>query len=150
MTVKEYLKQAMYLDALINSKVCQSEHLRNLATKVTTTYSDQGVSSEHDNKRLEKTIAKIIDLEREINDDIDTLIDLKIEITAIISQVTDMKQRLILEKRYLDFENWEQISCDLNYNIRHVRRLHNEGIKKISEKMSGNVLECPTKKCYNI
>lgn len=141
MTVKEYLKQAMYLDALINNKVRQAEHLRSLATKVTTTYSDQGVSSEHDNKRLEKTIAKIIDLEREINDDIDTLIDLKLEINSIISQVTDMKQRLILEKRYLDFENWEQISCDLNYNIRHVRRLHNEGIKKISEKMSGNVLE---------
>ena len=146
MTVKEYLKQAMYLDALINSKVRQAEHLRSLATKVTTTYSDQGVSSEHDNKRLEKTIAKIIDLEREINDDIDTLIDLKIEITAIISQVTDIKQRLILEKRYLDFESWEQISCDLKYNIRHIRRLHNESIKKISEKMSENVLECPAKK----
>lgn len=146
MTVKEYLKQAMYLDALINSKVHQAEHLRSLATKVTTTYSDQGVSSEHDNKRLEKTIAKIIDLEREINDDIDTLIDLKIEITAIISQVTDIKQRLILEKRYLDFESWEQISCDLKYDIRHIRRLHNESIKKISEKMSGNVLECPAKK----
>lgn len=146
MTVKEYLKQAMYLDALINSKVRQAEHLRSLATKVTTTYSDQGVSSEHDNKRLEKTIAKIIDLEREINDDIDTLIDLKIEITAIISQVTDIKQRLILEKRYLDFESWEQISCDLKYDIRHIRRLHNESIKKISEKMSENVLECPAKK----
>lgn len=146
MTVKEYLKQAMYLDALINSKLRQAEHLRSLATKVTTTYSDQGVSSEHDNKRLEKTIAKIIDLEREINDDIDTLIDLKIEITAIISQVTDIKQRLILEKRYLDFESWEQISCDLKYDIRHIRRLHNESIKKISEKMSENVLECPAKK----
>lgn len=146
MTVKEYLKQAMYLDALINSKVRQAEHLRSLTTKVTTTYSDQGVSSEHDNKRLEKTIAKIIDLEREINDDIDTLIDLKIEITAIISQVTDIKQRLILEKRYLDFESWEQISCDLKYDIRHIRRLHNESIKKISEKMSENVLECPAKK----
>lgn len=146
MTVKEYLKQAMYLDALINSKVRQAEHLRSFATKVTTTYSDQGVSSEHDNKRLEKTIAKIIDLEREINDDIDTLIDLKIEITAIISQVTDIKQRLILEKRYLDFESWEQISCDLKYDIRHIRRLHNESIEKISEKMSENVLECPAKK----
>lgn len=146
MTVKEYLKQAMYLDALINSKVRQVEHLRSLATKVTTTYSNQGGSSEHDNKRLEKTIAKIIDLEREINDDIDTLIDLKIEITAIISQVTDIKQRLILEKRYLDFESWEQISCDLKYDIRHIRRLHNESIKKISEKMSENVLECPAKK----
>lgn len=130
MTPKEYLEQAIYLDQRINSKLTQVENLRGLATKVTAIYSDTP-SGQHDNSRLEKTIAKIIDLENDIDKDIDRLVDLKKEITDTINQIPDPRHRTILEMRYLSFRTWEQIAVALDHDIRHVYRLHGEALKQI-------------------
>ena len=135
MTPKEYLEQAIYLDQRINSKLTQVENLRGLASKVTTVYGDTP-SGQHDNSRLEKTIAKIIDLENDIDSDIDRLVDLKKEITETINQIPDLRYRTILDMRYLSFRTWEQIAVALDHDIRHVYRLHGEALKeiKISER----------------
>ncbi len=134
MTPKEYLEQAVYLDQRINSKLTQVENLRSLATKVTTVYSDSPHSPAPDCQRLEKTIAKIIDLENDINKDIDRLVDLKKEITETINEIPDLRQRTILEMRYLSFRTWEQIAVALSLDLSWVHRLHGRALKKISEK----------------
>lgn len=148
MTPKEYLEQAVYLDQRINSKLTQVENLRSLATKVTTVYSDSPHSSAPDCQRLEKTIAKIVDLENDINRDIDTLVDLKRDITETIKKVQNEKYRTLLEMRYLSCHSWEQIAVQLGYDSRHIRRMHGWALQKIKvpEKMSANVLECPVQK----
>ncbi|MDE7139082.1 MAG: hypothetical protein K2O29_11655, partial [Ruminococcus sp.] len=69
MTTKEYLNQAYQIDQRINSKLMQVESLRSLATRVTSVFSDMPHSSTPDNRRLEKTMDKIIDLKNEILDD---------------------------------------------------------------------------------
>ena len=134
MTPKEYLEQAVYLDQRVNSKLTQVENLRSLATKVTTVYSDSLHSPAPDCQRLEKTIAKIIDLENDINRDIDRLVDLKKEITETINEISDLRQRTILEMRYLSFRTWEQIAVALSLDLSWVHRLHGRALKKISEK----------------
>ena len=40
---------------------------------------------------------------------------------------------LVLEKRYLCFESWEKIAVDMNYDITHIHRLHNLGLKETSK-----------------
>ena len=52
---------------------------------------------------MEDIIAKIVDLENEINDDIDKLVDLKAEITTVIKEVDDPELQSLLEQRYLNF-----------------------------------------------
>ncbi|MDE5557848.1 MAG: DUF1492 domain-containing protein [Ruminococcus sp.] len=131
MTPKEYLEQAIYLDQRINSKLTQTENLRSLTTKVTTVYSDTPHNPAPDCQRLEKTIAKIIDLENDINKDIDKLIDLKKEITETINEIPDLRHRTILEMRYLSFRTWEQIAVALSLDLRWVHRLHSKGLQKI-------------------
>lgn len=131
MTPKEYLEQAVYLDQRINSKLTQVENLRSLATKVTTVYSDAPANPAPDCQRLEKTIAKIIDLENDINNDIDRLVDLKKEITETINKIPDLRHRTILEMRYLSFRTWEQIAVALSLDLRWVHRLHSRALQKI-------------------
>ena len=53
--------------------------------------------------KMEDIIAKIVDLENEINDDIDKLVDLKAEITTVIKEVDDPELQSLLEQRYLNF-----------------------------------------------
>ena len=132
MKAKEYLKQAFYLDKSISSKLEQIEALNALATKATATLSDMPKSPNRRTSRLEDTIIKIIDLQEEINKDIDKLVDLKREIGEKIKNIEDKELQIILEKRYLCFDSWEEIAVYMNYSIQYLFRLHNRALKKIS------------------
>jgi len=73
-------------------------------------------------------VAKIVDLQAEINNDIDRLVDLKREIVGVIKTVNNTEYQTLLEKRYLCFDTWEQIAVDMGYNVRHVYRIHDDAV----------------------
>ena len=131
MTAKEYLSQARYLDARINSKIKQVDQLNDLATSATSVLTGMPHNPSGSTSRMADTIAKIIDLQDEINHDIDTLVDLKSEIAEAIKAIPDVEQQTILEQRYLCFLKMEQISVDMGYSIQHLYRLHDDALKKI-------------------
>lgn len=132
MTAKEYMEQARYLDMQINSKIEQVRTLNELATKVTTVYSDMPHSPNRNTGRMEETIAKIIDLESEIDRDIDELVDLKQEVKTAISKVEDEKYRVLLELRYINQKSWEQIANQLGYDLRYTHKIHGRALQKIT------------------
>ena len=131
MTVKEYLAQAYRIDQRINSKLEQVVSLRELATKATSTLSDIPPSGTRNLHSMEGIIAKMIDLETEINSDIDTLVDLKREIMVLIKQIQHAEYQTLLELRYLCFKTWEQIAVDLGYSSKHVFYLHDKAVALI-------------------
>ena len=133
MTAKEYMEQARYLDMQINSKIEQVRTLNELATKVTTVYSDMPHSPNKNTGRMEETIAKIIDLEHEIDRDIDALVDLKQEIIHIVNSIESAEYRTILEMRYLQFKKWEQIALSMSTNLRWVYRMHGRALNEIQQ-----------------
>ena len=77
-------------------------------------------------------IAKIVDLQAEINNDIDRLVDLKRDMVRAIKAVDNTEYQTLLEKRYLCFMSWEQIAVDMNYSLQHTFRLHDNALKKIT------------------
>lgn len=133
MTVKEYLGQARYIDQQIDSKLQQVSTLRELAVKTSMPMNDMPGSPNRNTDKLENTIIKIIDMENQINEMIDQLVDLKIEITAVIQKVEDPEARVLLEMRYLCFMQWEEISASMKYDIRHIYRLHQSALSKVAE-----------------
>jgi len=136
MKVKEYLSQAIWLDQRINSKLEQLEILRALAMRVTTNLTEQKVSGGNNVKSsMEKTVTKIIDLEKEINEDIDRLVSLKADIMETISKINDPICQLLLEMRYINGKTWDEVAMDLGFDRRWVLRLHGGALKEIEEKM---------------
>jgi len=131
MSPKEYLSQAYRIDQRINSKLEQVVSLRELATKATSTLSDMPSSGTRNIHSMEGIIAKMVDLETEINKDIDTLVDLKREIVSLIKQIQNTEYQTLLELRYLCFKTWEQIAVDLGYSSKHVFYLHDKAVALI-------------------
>mgnify|MGYP000803648811 CR=1 FL=1 len=131
MNAKEYLSQAMHIDQRINSKLEQVTRLRENATNCTVALSDMPRPDSPNKQRMEETICKIVDLEREINEDIDRLVDLKAEARRVINAVSDPDQQLILELRYLCYKPWNEIMTELGYSEPTIYRLHGEALKKI-------------------
>ena len=128
MTVKEYLGQAYRLDQRINSKLEQVASLNDLANKVTTTLTGMPKNPNRATSMMADAVAKIVDLQAEINNDIDRLVDLKREIVGVIKTVNNTEYQTLLEKRYLCFDTWEQIAVDMGYNVRHVYRIHDDAV----------------------
>ncbi|MCR4437285.1 MAG: DUF1492 domain-containing protein [Peptococcaceae bacterium] len=131
MTVKEYLTQTYRIDRRINSKLEQVASLRELAAKATATLSDTPHKSNKNTSSMETIICKMIDLENEINSDIDTLIDLKRDIVAMIKRIQNPEYQTLLELRYLCFKTWEQIAVDMGYSLQYAFRIHEKALKCI-------------------
>ena len=132
MNAKEYLSQAMHIDQRINSKLEQVMKLRESATKATATLSDTPRPDAHSMHTMENTICKIVYLEREINADIDALVDLKAEARRVIGQLKNPDQQLVLELRYLCYRSWTDIMDELGVSETSVYRIHGEALKNIT------------------
>ena len=128
MTAKEYLSQAYRLDQRINSKLEQVASLNELATKCTSTLTGMPRNPNHGTSTMADAVAKIVDLQAEINCDIDHLVDLKRDMVRAIKAVDNTEYQTLLELRYLCFKTWEQIAVYMGYNVRHVYRLHDEAV----------------------
>ena len=131
MTVKEYLSQAKFLDQRINSKIQQVAALNDLATKATSTLTGMPRNPNHATSSMEDVIAKIIDLQSEINNDIDTLVDLKRSLSKTIKAVDSPEYQTVLEKRYLCFQSWEQIAVEMGYDLRWLYRIHGKALEEV-------------------
>ena len=132
MTVKEYLGQAYRLDQRINSKLEQLESLNDLATKCTSTLTGMPKNPSRSTSMMADAVAKIVDLQAEINRDIDLLVDLKCEMVRVIKNVDHAEYQTLLELRYLCFKTWEQIAVDMNYSIDNVYRIHRKALCAVS------------------
>ena len=129
MDAKEYLSQAYRVDQRINSKLEQVMSLRALLGKATGTLSGAPKAATPNLHSMEDTICKMVDMEKEINDDIDTLVDLKAEIMACIKRVENTEYQTLLELRYLCFKRWEEIAIDLNYSMQYAFRMHERALE---------------------
>ena len=132
MSTKDYLSQAYRIDQRINSKLAQVMSLRDLLSKATGTLSGAPKAATPNPHSMEDTIAKMVDLENEINKDIDALVDLKAEIMRRIKRVENTEYQTILELRYLCFKRWEEIAVDMRYSLRRLYELHDCALEEIS------------------
>ena len=125
---RDFLSQAYRIDQRINSKLEQVESLNLLATKATSTLTGMPRNPNRATSTMADAVAKIIDLQTEINRDIDSLVDLKREIVTLIKSIENTEYQTLLEKRYLCFLTWEQIAVDMCYSIHHLYKMHNAAL----------------------
>lgn len=131
MNVKEYLSQAYHIDQRIDCKMEQIISLHDLVTKATSVLSDMPVSGTKNQGNMADIIAKIVDLETEINKDIEKLVEIKKNIVSTIKSVQNPEFQTLLELRYLCFRTWEQIAVEMEYSLQHIFRIHNRALKAV-------------------
>ena len=131
MTARQYLGQAYRIDQRINSKLKQVSLLRGNVMNLSINMKEISIQTSRDNARMENTLLKIIDQEREIDAEIDRLVDLKAEIKRVIDGVENIEYRLILELRYLCFRSWEEIAVEMDYSIDYVFKIHRRALEMV-------------------
>lgn len=132
---KKYLQQIRLYDSHINTKLEDLHQLKKMVTKITPTLKDDVVSGGGNQDKLGDAIAKIVDLEAEIDRDIDRYVAAKQEISATLDKLTDPDQLQVLHMRYVQYKTWEQIACDMHMTYRNVCYIHGKGLHAVNEIM---------------
>lgn len=130
---KKYLQQIRLYDSHINTKLEDLHHLKEMVTKITPTLKDDVVSGGGNQDKLGDAIAKIVDLEAEIDRDIDHYVAAKQEISATLDKLTDPDQLQVLHMRYVQNKTWEQIACDMGFSYRWVCTIHGRALQQIEK-----------------
>ena len=123
---KDYLRRYKAADSEINDLLRQREAIMARLTRVTTSYS--GMPGGGGGDTMTDVIARLIELEGEINDRIDALIALRREIEGCIRTVDSSAQRRVLRLRYIEGMTWERVALEMHYERTQVWRLHGRAL----------------------
>ena len=140
-TIK-YLSQIEYIDCMINEKQSIIDSLRaSLTGKGVSTEGDRVQSSPVD--AISDTCAKIVDLEREINMDIDRLVDMKAQIMKVIDRsIGDLRCRTLIYMRYVKYQPISACAHQLKVSESAAYGIHRDGIRQISRLRHGQNNNC--------
>lgn len=141
MNAKQYLRQVRRLDNTVNAKLEQVEVLRAMITRMTANLTTDKVQESNIPDKISTLICKIVDLEKEIINDIDKLIDLKTKVMRKIDSIQNDDYRLLLTLRYLNFKTWEQIAVEMEFTFQWVHELHKRALIEF-EKVQDDALDC--------
>lgn len=143
MGAKEYLEQVKLIDMHINNKQDDMERLMALVTKVTSTWKGDVVSGGGNQDKLGDAVARIVDLQNEVNQAIDAYVDKKREICSVLDQIKDPDHLRVLHLRYFGIYNkrtqevyyptWEEIACAMHMSYRNVCYIHGRALQAVGK-----------------
>lgn len=132
MEAKEFLQQYRYADREISTKLLQIRRLREIAAKTTKAITPDRVQSSSEN-RLEAAVQKIVDLERDIQNDVVALAKARHRIEDAVNLMSDPILKEVLRLRYINGMTFEHIADEMNYSCRNVFYLHNKAVKEMGK-----------------
>jgi hypothetical protein len=129
-TAKEYLSQLLNLERLIEAKRLECERLDTMSKKVSSTLSECKVEASHDNDKNVVIIIHMIDLKKDISEQMKVYAELQAKISKEIDAVEDIRYRSLLIMRYINGLKFGDIADKMNYGTRWVLILHREALKE--------------------
>lgn len=139
MTPKEYLMQYRFAVMRATSALDLRDELRGIAARVTPAYQTTGSAGKHSaGDKLGSSVAKIMDAESIVDEEIEMLIATEREVQKTIDAVKDKTLSELLYKRYINGKTFEMIAVEMNYSYRQTIRMHGTALLAVKD-----VLECP-------
>lgn len=135
---KQYLNQIKRLDNLINTKQHELETLKSMLTNITVPLQQDRVQSNGAGDTIGNTVAKIVDLQNEINEQIDRFVDSRAKIVKQIDMIQNPDFHKLLYLRYLQYKTWNQIAEELShkddpFSLQWVHTMHGRALQEFQK-----------------
>lgn len=135
MTAKEYLGRLRSLELRLLSSANEIENLTNIATHITSAINSDGIhTTGTTSDKLGDCVAKIVDLQHEIDADMRNLEEVRKEIIDSLDNVSNGKHRELLRMRYVSHMTFEEIAVAMDMSWRWIIKLHGRALQEFSEK----------------
>lgn len=119
--VRELLKRVRKCRYMVDACIKDLEQARRDAYVLKAVRIGDKVQTNHQSD-LSQVVEKIEKYELKLQKNIDELISLKLEATAIIRKEPDLCAQAILYRRYILAESWDTISQETGYSVRQAAR----------------------------
>lgn len=110
-----------------------NEFISLVAMPKTASYSDAPSGSPQGNATESKYILAA-QYDEDMQSRLEELITARSKAENYIRMLDSNIEREVLTRRYIMYENWEQIANDIGYTLRHTIRLHGWALQKIATK----------------
>ena len=134
--VKDYLLQIRLLDAQIDCMLSNVDGLRESLLRITPQLKQDVVTGGSSHDRMSSTIAKIVDLEKEINIKVDAYIDKKAQIIRMLEKVRNPDYLKVLQLRYIEYKTFDDIALEMHYSHCWICRLHGRALQTFAKIMN--------------
>ena len=143
--IKTKLNSVLNTDKLIDTKLVDIEELRRRLQDVKSPSFGDRVQSTKDPDKFTNVINKIIELEKEVNEDIDKLIDNKNACRELIESLESNFYKVVLYKIYFEGKSLRTVADSLSVSVRQIARIRNKAIVQISKNSKNNddFSKCP-------
>lgn len=140
MTTKEYLSQIERLEKMIQNKLAEIYQLKTMACSVTVSSENERVQTSSDKDRMGSTVAKIVDLEKETDNLVDSFISQRNHIIDQIDEIEDMNMYHVLSSRYVAKKNLNDIATEMNYSRMQINRIHGKALLEFEKRYGSEYL----------
>lgn len=133
MTAKEYLDQLKTLNAKIEQLLTEKKKIRESLTSLSSIdYSKDRVAGGNisSNAAFVHKVERILDLEKEIDDQTDKYVDLKQKIIGQIHSLQNANHIKLLYKFYVEEKRLLVVAEEMNYSYSNAKILHKNALKE--------------------
>lgn len=131
MTAKQYLSQIEVLDKRIQNKLSEEYQLRSLATSISVSNNSERVQTSGSGDRIGNIVAKIVDVQKEIESLVDVYLKQRSDIIHTIEKIDALNCYELLFKKYVEYKTLNDISDEMGYSVQHVKRLHGQALDEV-------------------
>lgn len=129
--VKNYLNQAYYIDKRVITLQDELAMLESKLERCTASYTS--IRGGGNQPTFEYNLDKVMKYREMLNHEIDNLIERKRSIKQTIAKLGNDKERLILYKKYINFQTFESIADDLDITPRQVYKIYKKSLEKLQK-----------------
>lgn len=130
MNAKEFLRQIKKMDKLIENKMAEVQRWKDIATNVSPNMSGERVQSSGNPHKIADAIGRYIDLEREINQDIDKLVDAKKDVISVI-EMLNATEYDVLHKVYVQGFTFDEVAFACKHSRSWATTIHGNALKHV-------------------
>ena len=134
MKTKDYLSQVSRLNKMINNKLSEISQLRELSVSISAIGNDEKVQTSPNFDKIGTTVAKIDEMETNLDKMIDEYLVKRERIIAQIDTMEEESVYQILFSRYIEKETFEKIATEMEYSWRQIVRLHGKALQQFEKK----------------
>ena len=134
MKTKDYLSHVSRLNKMINNKLSEISQLRELSVSISAIGNDEKVQTSPNFDKIGTAIAKIDELENNLDKMIDEYLVKRERIIAQIDTMEEESVYQILFSRYIEKKTFEKIATEMEYSWRQIVRLHGKALQQFEKK----------------
>jgi len=132
MEAKQFLNQLKKLDKMIENKLAEKARWQAMATRTTAQIGGERVQSSGSKQKMADAVGSYLDIEREIDEQVDKLVDTRQEVICVIEKLNTTEYDL-LHKVYVQYMSLYEVADMYGNTYSWATTVHGRALKNVQK-----------------